>query len=314
MTTNSSAPAPVPSSGSTPATSDGPRARPYEVLDVFGTGPCTGNPLAVVLDGEGLTTGQMQTYAAWTNLSETTFLLPPSSPEADYRVRIFTPGEELPFAGHPTLGSCRAWLNAGNQPAAPGLVVQECGIGLVTLEVGPATQAFQAPDLIRSGPPDEAELVPVLEALDLDRSHLVAAEWVDNGPGWLGLLVDRIETLHALKPALGAGNVGVLAFYPPAESGSAGAADEPAVAGQPRYDVRAFFLANGVALEDPVTGSLQASLAQWMLGSGRVEAPYVATQGQVMGRRGQATVSQDADGGIWVGGSAIAQIRGTVEL
>lgn len=281
--------------------------RRYAVLDVFAERPPAGNPLAVVLDGEGLDTATMQAYANWTNLSETTFLLPPTDPAADYRVRIFTPDEELPFAGHPTLGSCRAWLEAGGRPATAGTVVQECGVGLVTLRVdgeGPtATQAFLAPPLIRSGPVDDALLAKVVDELRIERSQVLDSAWIDNGPGWIGLLLPDAASVLAVRPGRTTEKIGLVGFHP----GGAGPGD-------PTYEVRAFFQKNGATAEDPVTGSLNASVAQWMVASGRVTPPYRAAQGSAIGRDGRISITGDDDGGIWVGGAATVVVQGTVEL
>jgi PhzF family phenazine biosynthesis protein len=288
--------------------------RPYAVLDVFAERPAAGNPLAVVLDGQGLTTEQMQSYANWTNLSETTFLLPPTDPAADYRVRIFTPDQELPFAGHPTLGSCRAWLDAGGRPANPGTVIQECGVGLVTLRAGgegaEATQAFLAPPLIRSGPLDDALLAKVIDELRIDGSQVQDAAWIDNGPGWIGLLLADAESVLAVRPGPTTEKIGLVGFHRGEGSGHRRGPDDPL------YEVRAFFQKNGSTAEDPVTGSLNASVAQWMVETGRATPPYAATQGRAIGREGRIaiTAGRDGDGGLWVGGAATVMVRGMVAL
>ena len=280
-------------------------SRRYRVLDVFAESPPAGNPLAVVVDGQGLTDEAMQAYADWTNLSETTFLLPPTVAGADYRVRIFTPSEELPFAGHPTLGSCRAWLDAGGTPAEPGRVVQECGVGLVPIRLDDnGGQAFLAPPPIRSGPVEEATLGRVVEELGLDRDEVVDAAWIDNGPGWLGLLLPDAASVLAVRPGHLSEKVGLIGLYPE------DARPEPAA----RYEVRAFFDKAGQTAEDPVTGSLNASAAQWLLASGRVTAPYRAIQGTAMGRNGRVDITVDDEGGVWVGGRAAVVVSGTVEL
>lgn len=283
--------------------------RRYRVLDVFAERPPAGNPLAVVVDGEGLTGEEMQAYANWTNLSETTFLLPPSDEGerggADYRVRIFTPSEELPFAGHPTLGSCRAWLDAGGRSAEPGLVVQECGVGLVPVRVDDVGgQAFRAPPPIRSGPVDEETLAQAIGQLGLEPADVVDSAWIDNGPGWLGLLLADAASVLAVRPGRLSEKIGLIGPY------AAGTAPEPGVA----YEVRAFFDKAGQTAEDPVTGSLNASAAQWMLASGRVVAPYRVIQGTALGRDGRVDITVDDDGEIWVGGGAAVVVRGTVDL
>ncbi|MEL6981979.1 MAG: PhzF family phenazine biosynthesis protein [Actinomycetota bacterium] len=282
--------------------------RRYRVLDVFAERAPAGNPLAVVIDGEDLDTDQMQAYANWTNLSETTFLLPPTdegaAAGADYRVRIFTPGEELPFAGHPTLGSCRAWLDAGGRPTTPGRVVQECGVGLVPIQVDDTGQAFRAPGLLRSGPVEPATLSTVLGQLGLGPDDIVDSAWIDNGPGWLGLLLADAASVLAVRPGQLSEKVGLIGFYPE------GQAPEPGAA----YEVRAFFDTGGQTAEDPVTGSLNASAAQWLLASRRVSAPYRAIQGTAIGRSGRVDISVDDDGEVWVGGGAVVVVSGTVEL
>ena len=284
--------------------------RRYRVLDVFADRPMVGNPLAVVVDAEGLDTETMQAYANWTNLSETTFLLPPDDPAADYRVRIFTPDFELPFAGHPTLGSCRAWLDTGGVPTTPGTVIQECGAGLVPVRVGgsgdDATQAFRAPPRTRSGPVDDEDLTRVLADLGLERDEIVDAAWIDNGPGWLGLLLPSAQAVLAVEPGPMSDHVGLIGFH-----GADGTVAHPDGAA---YEVRAFFLKGGQTDEDPVTGSLNASAAQWLVETGRVTPPYLATQGTAIGRAGRITISTDDDGEIWVGGGAAVVVSGTVEL
>lgn len=272
--------------------------RPFAQVDVFGGGPYSGNPVAVVLDAEGLSTEEMQRFARWTNLSETTFVLPPEDPKADYRVRIFTPALELPFAGHPTLGTCQAWLEAGGEPGGPGEIVQECGAGLVRIRRDEDRLAFAAPPLIRSGPASEEESGRVAEALGVDRSELLAVEWVDNGPGWICALLESAERVLELEPKAVDFDLGVAGFHPEGAEAT--------------IELRAFFPLNGVTAEDPVTGSLNASVAQWLLGSGRLQAPYVATQGSAIGRAGRIHVDQDDEGTIWVGGRCETVISGSV--
>jgi PhzF family phenazine biosynthesis protein len=274
--------------------------RPFAQIDVFTTTPYHGNPVAVVLDGAGLDTDAMQRFAHWTNLSETTFVLPPSTPDADYRVRIFTPTLELPFAGHPTLGTCHAWLRAGGAPRRDDAIVQECGAGLVPIRRTADGLAFAAPPLIRSGPVEEATVEEIATALGLARGDIVDASWADNGPGWVALLLESADAVLAVRPEFIDLDVGLVGPYP---EGSAEA-----------FEVRAFFPKDGAIAEDPVTGSLNASLAQWLLGSGRASAPYVARQGTALGRSGRIHVSRDGDGAIWVGGGTVTCIEGEVEL
>jgi PhzF family phenazine biosynthesis protein len=274
--------------------------RPFRQVDVFAATPYLGNPVAVVHDARGVDREAMQRFARWTNLSETTFLLPPGQPGADYRVLIFTPDGELPFAGHPTLGSAHAWLEAGGEPADPGCIVQECGAGLVTLRRTEAGLAFAAPPLVRSGPPGEELTGRIAAMLGVDRSAVIDAEWVDNGPGWVGLLLDSAQAVLNLRPRLVDLDVGVVGPYP------AGAPEQ--------FEVRAFFPHAGSTAEDPVTGSLNASLAGWLIRTGRAAAPYVARQGTVLGRVGRVHVTQDGDSTIWVGGATVTCIRGDVVL
>jgi PhzF family phenazine biosynthesis protein len=274
--------------------------RPFRQVDVFTTTPYAGNPVAVVLDGEGLSTEEMQRFAHWTNLSETTFVLPPGDPGADYRVRIFTPVAELPFAGHPTLGTCHAWLEAGGEPREPGTIVQLCSAGLVPVRRTNDGLAFAAPPLIRSGPVEESLLEEIASVLGIERGDIRDAEWADNGPGWVAVLLESAEAALAVRPRSTELDLGVAGPYP---------------AGSPEaFEVRAFFPVNGVTVEDPVTGSLNASLAGWLLRTGRATAPYVARQGTALGRAGRVHVSQDPDGTIWVGGGTITCVSGEVEL
>jgi PhzF family phenazine biosynthesis protein len=277
---------------------------PYQFrqVDVFTDTPYLGNPVAVVLGADGLSTEQMQLFARWTNLSETTFVLAPRASGADYLVRIFTPTSELPFAGHPTLGTCHAWLEAGGTPADPDAVVQECAAGLVTVRRAPGGEAglaFAAPPLVRSGPVEESVAGQVARSLNVERSDIVDIAWADNGPGWVAVLLASAEAVLKLRPGAVEMDIGVVGPYP---DGSPEA-----------VEVRAFS-PQITSVEDPVTGSLNASLGQWLLGSGRLAAPYVASQGTAMGRRGRVHVSRDAAGQVWVGGGTITCVSGTVEL
>lgn len=275
--------------------------RPFRQVDVFTTTPYAGNPVAVVLEAADLSTEDMQRFAHWTNLSETTFVLPPSAEGADYRVRIFTPVAELPFAGHPTLGTAHAWLEAGGVSAQQGVVVQQCGAGLVSVRRTGDGLAFAAPPLVRSGPVDEATLGEVTSALRLDPAAVVDAQWVDNGPGWVAVLLDSAEAVLAVRPGfIGDLDIGVVGPHPEGSSEA--------------FEVRGFFAKDGATVEDPVTGSLNASLAGWLLESGRASAPYVAAQGAVLGRAGRVHISRDGGGVIWVGGGTITCVVGEVGL
>ncbi len=300
------------------------------MIDVFPSAtPQSGNPLAVVLDAaglnnagfdnaglniagpnaEGLTTEQMAAFSAWTNLSECTFVLPPTDPQADYRVRIFSLTTELPFAGHPTLGTARAWLDAEGVPRTPGRVVQECGVGLVPVRIDDDTLAFAAPPLIGSGPVDDADLAIALSILGVTPADVVEARRIDNGPGWLGVLLSSVDAVLALEPDFGprAGqqSIGVVGLH------GDGVDQNGAEAA---LEVRAFFNDGGGPLrEDPVTGSLNASVAQWLTSTRRVKAPYVARQGARVGRDGRVQVTE-AEGELWIGGRAVVTVTGRLEI
>ena len=273
--------------------------RQFRQVDVFTTGPGLGNPLAVVLDASGLSPAEMQRFARWTNLSETTFVLPTDDPAADYAVRIFTPESELPFAGHPTLGTCHAWLEAGGRPRDTGRIVQLCAAGLIEIRRQGDGLAFGAPPLRRSGPVDEADLVAIAASLGIERTDIIDAAWADNGPGWVALLLRDAEAVLDVRPGAIAFDIGLVGLYPP---------------GSPEaIEVRGLFPLNGMTVEDPVTGSLNASVAQWLLATGRIQAPYVASQGGAIGRAGRVEVSQ-ADGRVFVGGRSLTLVSGTVDI
>ena len=281
------------------------KTRPFKQVDVFTNEPYLGNPVAVVLDGEGLSDEQMQTFARWTNLSETTFVLRPDEAAADYRVRIFTPGGELPFAGHPTLGTCHAWLEAGGVPASRDQVVQQCAVGSVRVRRGNGPLAFAAPSC-NTGTPPPALLTKVAAALGLKAQQIVAARVLDNGPVWLGLLLDATQTVLGLDPDhLALKNLG--------QKVGVAAVNATGDAADPNLEVRAFAAAMGIP-EDPVTGSLNASLAQWLIEDGRMPERYIAAQGQCLGRAGRVRIERDAAGQVWVGGDSVTCIDGTVTL
>lgn len=273
--------------------------REFQQVDVFTATPYLGNPVAIVLDGHGLSTDEMQRFARWTNLSETTFVLPPTAAGADYAVRIFTPTTELPFAGHPTLGTCHAWLSA-TADEGRDTIVQECGAGLVTIRRTEGRLAFAAPPLVRSGPVDDALVARIVTVLGIDRADVVDVQWADNGPRWIAVLLADAEQVLAVRPG----------FADDLYLGVAG----PHPAGSPEaLEVRAFFPVNGTTVEDPVTGSLNAALGQWLLSTGRLTAPYVAAQGTALGRAGRIHVSADV-GQVWVGGDTVTCVSGTVAL
>lgn len=275
-------------------------SRPFRQVDVFTAEPLLGNPVAVVEDASGLTAEQMHTFTSWTNLSEATFLLPPTTDAADYRVRIFCPGRELPFAGHPTLGTCHAWLEAGGAPKSD-VIVQECGAGLVRIRREGDVLAFAAPPLQRRGPLEESDVQRIAAGLGLDRSDIVDHQWCDNGPGWQAVLLESAEQVLAITPdphLLADLDVGVIG---------------PHQSGDIDFEVRAFFPGNSGLTEDPVTGSLNAALAQWLIGSGRAPESYLAAQGTAMGRAGRVHVMREGDD-IWIGGRCVTVVAGEVTI
>ncbi len=278
-----------------------PRPRSFAQVDVFSAQPLRGNPVAVVLDGADLSDDEMQRFAHWTNLSETTFLLPPTDPAADYQLRIFTPGRELPFAGHPTLGSARAWLDGGGSPRHPGAIVQECGAGLVRVRLEGDTLSFAAPPTVRTGPVDAEMLARMVEALGVATDDVVAHQWVDNGPGWLAIQLPSAEHVLALEPQLALipdAKIGVIGAYPP---------------GSPEaFEVRAFAATLGAG-EDPVTGSLNASMAQWLLRTGAMSGRWIVSQGTRLGRAGRVSITPEGDD-LWVGGACTTVLQGTALL
>lgn len=280
-------------------------SRRFRQVDVFGQGVGTGNPVAVVLDAEGLDDAELRRFTAWTNLSECTFVLPPTTAEADYRVRIFSLNTELPFAGHPTLGTARAWLDAGGEPRVADRVVQECAAGLVPVRIEDDILSFSAPPRARSGPVDPALRATLAEILGIADREIIDAEWLDNGPGWVGLLLADAAAVRALHPDAsahpGRWDIGVLGLHSPGADAA--------------LEVRAFFTEGDAPLrEDPVTGSLNASAAEWLTSSGRLTAPYLASQGGAMGRAGRVHVTAGTDNRLWIGGRAEVVISGTVAL
>lgn len=277
------------------------RNYPFHQLDVFSKEPLLGNPLAVVHDAVDIGEATMAAFARWTNLSETTFLLPPTAYGADYRVRIFTPGKELPFAGHPTLGSCHAWLMAGGRPKSSGIIVQECGVGLIRIRKEGEKLAFAAPPLRRSGNLDDEVLEQIVKGLRISRADIVLHQWVDNGPSWCGVMLRSADLVLSIKPDLAVLRhlkVGIIA---PRPAGS-----------DTDFEVRSFPVAAGIP-EDPVTGSLNAGLAMWLINAGIVPDHYVVSQGTVLNRKGRVFVDKVGDT-IWIGGDVAVCVEGSVNL
>lgn len=271
----------------------------FSQVDVFTDTPLLGNPLAVVHGADMLSDAQMQSLARWTHLSETSFLLQPTDPAADYRVRIFTPSRELPFAGHPTLGSCHAWLLAGGRPRA-ATVVQQCGVGLVRIRRDGARLAFAAPPLRRTGAVEPEVLAHIAAALRIDVGAIRASQWVDNGPGWVAVMLSSRDEVLALQPdfvAMRGLTLGVVA---------------PWIGGEAQFEVRAF-VADAGGYEDPVTGSLNAGLAQWLIGAGLAPSRYVASQGSALQRAGRVHV-EALGPDLWIGGHSVACVRGELSL
>jgi PhzF family phenazine biosynthesis protein len=276
--------------------------RRFAQVDVFAETPLTGNPLAVVFDAEGLDDAALLAFTRWTNLSEAAFILPPTEPDADYRVRIFTAGGELPFAGHPTLGTAHAWLAAGGVPRDPSRIVQECGVGLVDIRRDGERLAFRAPELQRTGPIDEQHLGRIVAALRVNRDDIVAHAWTDNGPGWATVELRDAEMVLALEPDISEYpdlEIGVVGLYPRGHRHA--------------YEVRAFS-ASLASAEDPVTGSLNAGVAQWLRSRGVVDGEWTAGQGSRVGRDGVVHLRAEDDGTIWVGGGSVTVVNGSVVL
>jgi PhzF family phenazine biosynthesis protein len=275
----------------------------FQQVDVFSSKPLLGNPLAVVIGADALSDEQMAAFANWTNLSETTFLLKSKSPDADYRVRIFTRQREVPFAGHPTLGSCHVWLAAGGVAKGPE-IVQECGLGLIHIRTSPEGLSFVAPKLVRRGPVEPEILARVVRGLDLATGAIIASNWVDNGSGWLAIMLRSRDAVLALRPnysTLAGLKVGVFAPFNPLKDGTSA-----------QFEVRAFSVED-VGHEDPVTGSLNAGLAQWLIGSRIAPAEYVVSQGTVLKRSGRVHVEQNGSR-IWVGGMVRTCVIGKLML
>jgi len=274
----------------------------YRMVDVFSTTPSKGNPVAVIHGADDLSTEQMQLITRWMNLSETTFLLDTQNPAADYRVRIFTLDRELPFAGHPTLGSCRAWLSDGGRPRTPGQVVQECEAGLITIREKNDELAFAAPPLLRTGKPEPEKIEEVCRFLDIPRERMLDIEWIDNGPGWLGVRLDSAQAVLDVQAAT---------RHPQRiEVGLVG----PWGNGETDFEIRALFSdQHGAILEDPVTGSLNAAVAQWLVATGQAKAPYTASQGRILGREGRIEVTA-ANGELWIGGNTEVIVEGKITV
>lgn len=275
------------------------RQRQFQMVDVFAEQALHGNPLPVVVDSDGLDGEDMLRITRWMNQSETTFLLPPSNPAADYQVRIFTLERELPFAGHPTLGSCFVWLQQGGQAKDPGRIVQQCEGGLIPIRRRGEQLAFAAPPLVRSGPVDDDKIDEVASVLRIARNDIVDIQWADNGPGWIGVLLASADAVLGLEPATSHEariDIGVVGPYPQGQEFA--------------FELRAFFTDHKHALrEDPVTGSLNASIAQWLIQSQRARPPYTARQGTCLERSGRIHVSRQ-DGAVWIGGRVTSLIEG----
>ncbi|GAB6855165.1 PhzF family phenazine biosynthesis protein [Asaia astilbis] len=277
--------------------------RAFRLVDVFAAQSFKGNPLAVVVGADGLSDTQMSEIANWTNLSETTFLLDPVHPDADYRVRIFTPHTELPFAGHPTLGTAHVWLSMGGKPKSD-LIQQECGVGLVSVRDDKGRLSFAAPPRRRTGPVEESDLSSILKGLQLTSRDILDAQWADNGPGWVVLRVRSRKDVLAIQPnwqALRGYGVGVVGPWDPARDGT-----------EAQFEIRAF-MGEGQGCEDPVTGSLNASIAQWLIEIGVAPEQYIASQGTALGRLGRVFVGKSGDD-IWIGGDVVTRISGTITL
>ncbi|QQM43505.1 PhzF family phenazine biosynthesis protein [Streptomyces liliifuscus] len=279
-----------------------PRTRSFVQVDVFSTSPYSGNPVAVVLDGTDLSDEEMQRLARWTNLSETTFVLPPTVPEADYRLRILTPDGELPFAGHPTLGSAHAWLDGGGVPRHGDRVVQECAARLVTVRRGEGALAFAAPPRVREGALDEEYLKQIVGAFGITRDRVLAHQWVDNGPGWAVIRLATAEEVLALEPDL--------SLIPDAMVGAIGAHPDGSAH---RFEMRTFAPGVGVP-EDPACGSMNAGVGQWLTATGAAPSSYRVSQGARLGRAASIEVTADTDGTVWVSGATVVCVRGTITL
>jgi PhzF family phenazine biosynthesis protein len=279
-----------------------PQAHPFAQVDVFSSTPYLGNPVAVVLDADDLDDGLMQRVARWTNLSETTFVLTPTEPDADYQLRIFTPGGELPFAGHPTLGSAHAWLEHGRTPKNPARIVQQCQSGLIQVRRSDGALAFAAPLTHRSGDLDGTYLDRILRAFAIGRDQVIAHQWVDNGPGWAVIRLATADEVLQLEPDLAqipTAMVGVIGAYPPGSDHA--------------FELRTFAPGVGVP-EDPVCGSMNASVAQWFARTGAVSGNYRVSQGRRIGRAGTVMVTSDADGTVWVGGTTTTLFHGNAMI
>lgn len=274
--------------------------RTFCQVDVFSSGALTGNPLAVVLDADDLTHDQMHDFARWTNLSETTFLVSPTDARADYCARIYTPRGEIPFAGHPTLGSCHVWMNERAPATVGDRIVQQCGAGLIDLRITPAGLAFSAPPLMRDGPLGSELKRQIALSLRIDVEEIIGDHWADNGAGWAAVMLRDAEAVLSLNPGTVDLDVGVVGPYAPG-----GPAD---------YEVRAFYPKNGSTAEDPVTGSLNAGIGQWLLGAGLATAPYRVRQGTAIGHDGRVTITQENDGTVWIAGSTATIVKGVVAL
>ena len=278
------------------------KQRPFQQVDVFSNALYMGNPVAVVLDADGLNDHQMAQFANWTNLSETTFVLPPIHPDADYRVRIFTPSQELPFAGHPTLGTCHAWLQAGGKPKSTS-IYQDCAAGLIEIRQEGDILSFAAPVRRKTGPLDQLHLDQIIAGLNLSPEDVLDHHWCDNGPPWQALLLRNAElVLNASPDPAIIKDVEFLGLV------------GPSTQGPHAFEIRGFFPGQTRFSEDPVTGSLNAAVAQWLIGKGLAPSRYQARQGTVLGRDGRIFVTTDQAQQVWIGGASSACIVGHVML
>lgn len=278
--------------------------RRFIQCDVFSSIPTRGNALAVVVDGDGISDEQMSAFARWTNLAETTFLQAPTDASADYKVRILTPTREMPFAGHPTLGSCAAWLQSGGVPKQPGMVRQECGVGIVEIDISGEVPAFIAPPTKIEAMP-EVDFEKICNELKLDRSTIVRSARLDNGPVWQAFELSSAQAvLDADSSLIRWPEVRAVGLIGPHLPGS-----------ECDFEVRMLAPSSGMS-EDPITGSLNSALAHWRLSLGLLESSIVVAQGTRIDRAGRVYIDPDAavPGRVRIGGYSHILVEGTVQL